>query len=224
MIALSPWCSSAAAAVILAIAHDARDYEHHHLPEGSLAELDLQIQKTAVLAGELVGMFRQLHSDWRHATGLHGEIEKVTLWLHFLTKEREHITGATKRERKVNFKARVVCADCGQHSRSEPSAECRNISDRLPPWGNQISTLLTRVRTVWMEVLEQSCASSTLRAFPNCLARLSGVLVRLDRYVASLGAAETELVTDAGSDVCAMCGAEVDAGSGPGIDVSAENA
>lgn len=208
------FASCASLATVVALAWNPRELEDRNQSCGSsLLNVDDRIQKALHIATELLGIFRHLQFDPRHSLWIRAEIEGVTKWLIFLIGEAEQIgTGVSQQQPKVlKLATRVVCENCRTNSRNELGVDRREVLRSLPTWEKQVGSLLARTKRIGSEVFEQSCASSTLSPFPDCLTKLVQVLTRLEQDLDSMrGGTETKIESEYDADQCAECGGAID--------------
>jgi hypothetical protein len=172
------------------------------------SQIDLELQKALYVGIELVGMLRHFHHDPRQFAQIRGEITAVAHWMNFLLAQREHITIEidTQRPDLVKLGGRIVCERCRKSVKDNRNASAHKESAPPPIWKRQLEFLLACTNKVGAEIFEQGCSSSSLRRFPDCLAKLSNTLQRQRRYLASMGSGELRIEVEHCSDSCAECG------------------
>jgi hypothetical protein len=176
------------------------------------SEVDHELQKAMYMAMEQLGMLRHLHIDRRHSPQIRADITALAQWIDFLINQREHmaIEIATLRPNVVKLEGRIVCERCRKGAKDNPKTSGREHSAPLPIWKTQLEFLLACTHRVGAELFEQGCASSILKNFPDCLAKLSNTLRRQRRYLSSMGSGEMRIEVDHCSDTCAECGQMID--------------
>ena len=187
------------------------------LIDPNLLELDHELQKAMYVAIELLRMLRRFHRDPRQYPQIRADITAVAQWINFLTEQREYIAIAATEQRPdlVKLGGRLVCERCRKGARDNRDENSAQEDSTSPPpiWKTQLEFLLARTKTVGMEIFAQECASYNLRQFPTCLAKLTNALIRLQRYLVHMGAAETKIEVEHHSHTCAECGQTIELAS-----------
>lgn len=158
--------------------------------ESNQLEVDHELQKAMYVAIEQLGMLRRLHHDPRQSPQIRAEITAVTRWINFLIDQREHIVIgiAELRPDVVNLGARFLCGRCRKSAKDNNGRPSGHDDSAPPPiWKTQLEFLLACTKKVGVELFEQDCASYDLRSFPDCLPKLTNALLRLRRYLSSIG-------------------------------------
>lgn len=173
------------------------------------SEVDHELQKAMYVSIEQLGMLRRLYRDPRQSPQIRADITAVTRWINFLIDQRQHIVIgiAELRPDVVNLGARFLCDKCRKAAKDNRGTP-RGHDDSAPPpiWKRQLEFLLACTKQVGVELFEQDCASYDLRTFSDCLAKFANALLRLRRYLSSMGAGEMRMGVEPFSDSCAECG------------------
>jgi hypothetical protein len=172
-------------------------------------DVDHELQKAMYVAIEQLGMLRRFHRDPRQSPQIRADITAVAQWINFLFEQREHIVIEITEQRPdlVTLGGRVVCERCRKGARDNCSKTSGHEDSAPPPiWKAQLEFLLACTKRVGVELFERNCASYNLRKFPDCLAKLANALLRLRRYLSSMGAGETRIEVEYSSESCAECG------------------
>ena len=180
-----------------------------NLLDQTSSEIDHELQKAMYVGIELLGMLRHFHHDPRQSAQIRAEITAVAQWINFLIDQREHIAIEMTNQRPdlVKLGGRVVCESCRKGAKDNGSKTSGHEDSAPPPiWKAQLEFLLACTKRVGVELFERNCASYNLRKFPDCLAKLANALLRLRRYLSSMGAGETRIEVEYSSESCAECG------------------
>jgi len=188
------------------------------LSNQTLLELENhELQKAMYIAIELLAMLRRFHRDPRRNPQIRADITAVAQWTNFMTEQLEHIAIGTTHQRPdlVKLGGRLVCERCrkGARDNRDRISALEDSTSPPPVWKTQLEFLLARTKTVGMEIFAQECISYNLREFPNCLAKLTNALLRLQRYLVPFRAAETKIEVEHHSHTCAECGQMVELAS-----------
>jgi hypothetical protein len=176
-------------------------------------EVDPELQKAMYVAIEQLGMLRCLHHDARQSPQIRADITAVARWINFLIDERKHVALEISERRSEGMKlgGRFLCESCVKRATDNYSKTSgQEVSAPPPIWKTQLEFLLVCTKRVGVELFEQDCASYNLRKFPDCLAKLANVLLRLHRYLSSMGAGEMRMGVEPIPDSCDECGQPID--------------
>lgn len=172
-------------------------------------EVDQKLQKAMYVAMEQLKMLWHFHQDPRNSPQIRAEITAVARWINFLLDQRDHIAIEITKQKPdlVKLGGRLVCEACRKDAKDNCSNSRHEDSAAPPIWKMQLEFLLACTERVGAEVFEQDCSSSSLRNFPDCLTKLLSALLRQRRcLISSIGAGETGIQVDHGSNSCAECG------------------
>jgi hypothetical protein len=172
-------------------------------------EVDHKLQKAMYVAMEQLQMLWRFYHDPRHSSQIRADITAVARWINFLLDQRDHIAIEITRQKPdlVKLGGRLVCETCRKDAKDNCSNSSHEDSAPAPIWKMQLEFLLACTERVGTEVFEQDCSSYSLRNFPDCLTKLLSALLRQRRcLISSMGARETGIEVDHGSNSCAECG------------------
>ncbi len=161
------------------------------------------------IATELLGMLRRLHHDPRQSPPIQADVTAVARWINFLMDQREQIAIeiAEPRSEAVKLGAPFLCERCMKCAKDNYGKTSGHDDSAPPPiWKTQLGFLLACTERVGVELFEQDCASYDLRKFPGCLAKLANALLRLRRYLSSMGEGKMRMGVEPLPDSCDECG------------------